>query len=235
MESDEEDEEDPQASYIQEPASSKSKKDKKKQATATQEKPQEESKSSKKKNKDKKEEAPTPKPTVPDTPPETQSSKKKKKKNKKKKNEEQQDDKAQPATNGSAKKGKEAQNETNKKQTQPTPKSVKKTLKGGLIVEDSKDGHGPEAKAGKMVGVYYKGMLKNGKVFDSAQGGKPFKFRLGAGEVIKGWDVGVAGMKVGGKRKLTIPAPLAYGKNGAPPDIPPNNTLVFDVELKSVS
>ena len=65
--------------------------------------------------------------------------------------------------------------------------------------------------------------------------GKPFKFRLGAGEVIKGWDAGIEGMKVGGKRRLTVPAHMAYGKQGAPPEIPPNATLVFDVECKAVN
>ncbi|KAJ2795485.1 peptidylprolyl isomerase fpr3, partial [Coemansia helicoidea] len=73
--------------------------------------------------------------------------------------------------------------------------------------------------------------LTNGKVFDKNTKGKPFWFRLGAGEVIKGWDVGIVGMKKGGERRLTIPAAMAYGKRGAPPDIPPNATLVFDIRL----
>ena len=72
-------------------------------------------------------------------------------------------------------------------------------------------------------------------VFDSCLKGKPFKFRLGAGEVIKGWDVGVEGMKVGGKRRLTIPPQMAYGAKGAPPDIPANSHLVFEVECKAVN
>jgi FK506-binding nuclear protein len=75
----------------------------------------------------------------------------------------------------------------------------------------------------------YIGKLTNGKVFDKNVSGKPFNFRLGAGEVIKGWDQGIVGMKLGGERKLTIPAPLAYGKRGAPPQIPGNATLVFEV------
>ena len=80
----------------------------------------------------------------------------------------------------------------------------KRTLKGGLMVEDLKIGNGPEAKSGKMIGMYYSGKLKaNNKQFDSNLSGKPFKFRLGKGEVIKGWDIGVEGMKVGGKRRLT--------------------------------
>lgn len=87
-----------------------------------------------------------------------------------------------------------------------------------------------------QVAVYYTGKLaKNGKQFDQTNKGPGFKFKLGQGRVIKGWDLGVAGMKVGGKRKLTIPAALAYGAGGAPPQIPPNSTLVFDVELKALN
>jgi FK506-binding nuclear protein len=74
----------------------------------------------------------------------------------------------------------------------------------------------------------------NNKVFDSNTKGKPFSFKLGKGDVIKGWDIGVAGMKVGGQRKLTIPANLAYGSQGAPPDIPPNSTLQFEIKLLEV-
>ena len=82
--------------------------------------------------------------------------------------------------------------------------------------EDIRVGNGPEAKAGKHVGMYYKGTLtKTGKQFDQCLQGKPFKFKLGKGEVIKGWDIGVEGMKVGGKRKLTIPANMGYGAQGA--------------------
>jgi len=98
-----------------------------------------------------------------------------------------------------------------------------------------KEGTGPECKPGNMVGMYYEGRLKsNKKKFDGLKEGKPFKFKLGAGQVIKGWDLGVLGMKVGGKRKLTIPPKLAYGASGAPPDIPPNSALVFDIECKFV-
>lgn len=115
-------------------------------------------------------------------------------------------------------------------------KTPKRTLKGGLVVEDLKVGNGPEAKAGSMAAVYYVGRLKsNNKQFDACREGKPFKFRVGTGEVIKGWDIGVAGMKVGGKRILTCPPQLGYGGKGAAPTIPPNATLVFEVELKSVS
>jgi len=115
-------------------------------------------------------------------------------------------------------------------------KTPKRTLKGGIQLEDLKVGNGPEATGKKMIGMYYEGKLKsNNKVFDSCLRGKPFKFRLGAGEVIKGWDVGIEGMKVGGKRRLSIPPAMAYGAKGAPPDIPANSHLVFEVECKAVN
>ncbi len=102
-------------------------------------------------------------------------------------------------------------------------------------IEDLVKGKGPEAVRGKTVEVHYTGWLQDGgKQFDSSVGGAPFSFRLGAGEVIEGWDRGVAGMKVGGKRKLTLPPELGYGAAGAPPDIPPQATLVFEVELLAV-
>ncbi len=100
-------------------------------------------------------------------------------------------------------------------------------------IEDLVTGKGPEAVRGKTVEVHYTGWLTDGTRFDSSVGGKPFSFRLGAGEVIDGWDRGVAGMKVGGKRKLTIPSDLGYGARGVGP-IPPNSTLVFEVELLAV-
>jgi FKBP-type peptidyl-prolyl cis-trans isomerase len=104
-----------------------------------------------------------------------------------------------------------------------------------LEVVDLVVGQGAEAVAGKRVSVHYTGTLTNGSKFDSSlDRGKPFEFQLGAGQVIKGWDQGVAGMKVGGKRKLTIPADLGYGARGFPPVIPPNSTLVFEVELLGV-
>jgi FKBP-type peptidyl-prolyl cis-trans isomerase FkpA len=104
-----------------------------------------------------------------------------------------------------------------------------------LKIEDTKVGTGATAEAGKTVSVHYTGYLTDGKKFDSSvDRGQPFKFSLGAGQVIKGWDQGVAGMKVGGKRKLTIPPTLGYGERGAGGVIPPNATLIFDVELLNV-
>ena len=104
-----------------------------------------------------------------------------------------------------------------------------------LNVEDLVVGDGPEATAGRKVQVHYTGWLTDGKKFDSSlDRGQPFAFTLGAGQVIDGWDKGVAGMRVGGKRKLTIPPHLGYGARGAGGVIPPNATLVFDVELVKV-
>jgi peptidylprolyl isomerase/FKBP-type peptidyl-prolyl cis-trans isomerase FkpA len=102
-------------------------------------------------------------------------------------------------------------------------------------IEELVVGTGPEATAGRTVEVHYTGWLTDGTRFDSSVGGDPFSFELGAGEVIEGWDRGVAGMKVGGKRRLTLPPELAYGARGAPPVIPPGATLVFEVELLGVS
>ena len=105
----------------------------------------------------------------------------------------------------------------------------------GLEFQELKAGEGAEAKAGMTVDVHYTGWLLDGTKFDSSvDRGKPFSFHLGAGEVIRGWDEGVAGMKVGGKRKLRIPAELGYGARGAGGVIPGNATLVFDVELLGV-
>jgi FKBP-type peptidyl-prolyl cis-trans isomerase len=105
-----------------------------------------------------------------------------------------------------------------------------------MKIEDMKAGTGAVAEAGKRVTVHYTGWLTNGTKFDSSKDhGQPFNFQLGAGQVIKGWDQGVAGMKVGGMRKLTIPPSLRYGANGTGGVIPPNATLVFEVELLGVN
>ena len=111
-----------------------------------------------------------------------------------------------------------------------------------LQITDSKVGTGAEAKSGRQVTVHYTGWLydakaadKHGKKFDSSKDhGEPFSFKLGGGQVIRGWDQGVAGMKVGGTRTLVIPSELGYGQRGAGGAIPPNATLLFDVELLEV-
>src|SRR5262245_20091415 len=109
------------------------------------------------------------------------------------------------------------------------------TTDSGLKYTELKVGEGTEAKAGNVVEVHYTGWLSNGKKFDSSvDRGEPFSFTLGKGMVIKGWDEGVAGMKVGGKRKLIIPSKLAYGEKGAGNVIPPNAELTFEVELLKV-
>lgn len=107
-------------------------------------------------------------------------------------------------------------------------------LPGGVVSSDLRVGSGPPAKPGRVMHVYYTGRLSNNKVFDSCTSGKAFSFRLGKNEVIKGWDTGIRGMKVGGKRRLVIPPSQGYG-NSRMGAIPPNSTLFFDVELKAVS
>ena len=108
------------------------------------------------------------------------------------------------------------------------------TTKSGLQYKDLQDGSGAEAKAGQDVTVHYTGWLPDGTKFDSSKDrNDPFVFKLGAGRVIRGWDEGVAGMKIGGIRKLVIPPALGYGSRGVDV-IPPNSTLVFDVELLKV-
>jgi FKBP-type peptidyl-prolyl cis-trans isomerase len=105
----------------------------------------------------------------------------------------------------------------------------------GYWYTDLAPGQGAVAETGRTVRVHYTGWLPDGKKFDSSRDrGEPFAFTLGAGQVIAGWDEGVKGMKVGGRRKLVLPPQLAYGDGGAPPDIPPGATLVFDVEVLGV-
>ncbi|KAL3865719.1 hypothetical protein ACJMK2_043079, partial [Sinanodonta woodiana] len=179
---------------------------------------------------------------------------KKKKKKKKKKNKEQEDGNNQQTTAGTQQSPKPQQQTPKPQQQTPKPQQQtpkpqqqtpkpqqqqqktpkKQVLAGGVLMEELKVGNGPDAKKGKMVHVYYVGRLSNGKEFDSCKSGKPFRFRLGKFEVIKGWEIGIEGMKVGGKRRLTVPPQQGYGsqKQG---EIPPNSILVFDVELKAVS
>lgn len=109
------------------------------------------------------------------------------------------------------------------------------TTPRGLKYWDIKKGTGPAAVKGKTVRVHYSGWLTDGKEFDNSfDRGEPIEFALGSGQVIKGWDEGIAGMKVGGKRQLRIPPELAYGSRGAGSAIPPNSTLIFDVQLVGV-
>lgn len=104
-----------------------------------------------------------------------------------------------------------------------------------LVIEDIKIGEGKAAQNSDIVSVNYIGTLQDGTKFDSSYDrGEPFSFTLGQGQVIAGWDAGVLGMKVGGKRKLIIPPSLAYGANGVPGAIPPNATLIFEVELLEI-
>jgi FKBP-type peptidyl-prolyl cis-trans isomerase len=107
-------------------------------------------------------------------------------------------------------------------------------LEDGLCYVEHEAGNGPEAEKGDVVEVDYTGKLTDDTVFDSSEERGPIEFTLGIGQVIEGWDKGIAGMKVGGSRTLTIPPELAYGEAGYPPTIPPNATLVFDVELVSI-
>jgi FKBP-type peptidyl-prolyl cis-trans isomerase len=134
-----------------------------------------------------------------------------------------------------------AQTATHRVHVVPNPNSPTKVTgdgvktPSGLQYWDIKLGTGAEAKTGDKVKVHYTGWLTNGKKFDSSIGGQPYEFTLGRGEVIKGWDEGVAGMKVGGKRQLRIPPELAYGEDGHPPQVPPSATLIFVVRLVAVT
>jgi peptidylprolyl isomerase len=119
---------------------------------------------------------------------------------------------------------------------EPTEPGQPKTTPSGLVYETLTPGTGAVAAWGKTIQVHYTGTLTDGKQFDTSRkpDGQPFSLTLGTGQVIAGWEEGLQGMKVGERRKLTIPADLAYGKPGRPPQIPPNSPLVFDVELMGV-
>ncbi|KAL3341957.1 hypothetical protein AABB24_026130 [Solanum stoloniferum] len=156
---------------------------------------------------------------------------KKKKKKKNKKN--QQDGEAVTEVEKDKNESHEVQEEN-----AGTKPSHARTFGNGLVIEELAMGKpdGKKASPGKKVGVRYIGKLKkNGKIFDSNIGKRPFEFRLGIGQVIKGWDVGVNGMRIGDKRRITIPPAMGYGAKGAGRDIPPNSWLVFDVELVNVN
>jgi FKBP-type peptidyl-prolyl cis-trans isomerase len=126
----------------------------------------------------------------------------------------------------------QAENDLQNKQTTTMEQGE---LKAELKVADLKEGSGPGAANGQTVHIHYTGKLTDGKVFDSSIGKNPLTVTLGAGQVIKGWDIGILGMKVGEKRELTIPPQLAYGAQGFPGVIPPDATLIFEVELMDLN
>ncbi len=119
---------------------------------------------------------------------------------------------------------------------QPAPITTKKRIQNGMTIETTKEGNGPQIANGEIAVVQYEGKLTDGSTFDSTakHGGVAFEFPLGAGRVIKGWDQGVLGMKVGETRVLTIPPELGYGVVGHPPVIPQNATLIFTVTLEGI-
>ncbi|KAJ3863156.1 hypothetical protein EV359DRAFT_82631 [Lentinula novae-zelandiae] len=135
----------------------------------------------------------------------------------------------------SAKKGEEKKTDGKKGEEKKDKTKLKeKELPSGLKIQDATIGTGPMAKNGQLVSMRYIGKLANGKIFDQNTKGSPFVFRLGEGEVIKGWDQGIVGMQVGGERTLTVPPTLGYGKRGSLPQIPGNATLSFEVKCVSI-
>eukprot|EP01083_Nonionella_stella_P063400 164749_1 len=142
--------------------------------------------------------------------------------------------KAQKAVKSPPQKAQKAQEEEKGEKSKKNKKSKKMgSLKGGIKFRDMKVGNGKQLATGDKVSVFYVGQTDDKKVFDKAISGNGFEFNFGKGDVIKGWDLGLKGMKVGGKRKLIIPSKLAYGSNGSPPSIPPNATLTFTIEVRS--
>ncbi|OGE33554.1 peptidylprolyl isomerase [Candidatus Daviesbacteria bacterium RIFCSPLOWO2_02_FULL_41_8] len=133
-------------------------------------------------------------------------------------------------------KGKKEENVSTQDSNIPiTQASPSATSSAELKIEDIKEGTGSAVKSGDIITIHYSGTLLNGTKFDSSYDrGQPFQTQIGVGQVIKGWDQGLIGMKVGGKRKLTIPPDLAYGERGAGAVIPPNATLIFDLELLDI-
>ena len=124
---------------------------------------------------------------------------------------------------------------TNVPPSLPTAKGETKTTPSGVIYETLQEGTGATAEAGQVIKIHYTGTLEDGKKFDSSRDrGQPYTTTIGASNVIKGWDEGVPGMKVGERRKLTIPPNAGYGALGKKPTIPPNATLIFDVELVEI-
>jgi len=138
-----------------------------------------------------------------------------------------------PESKGEKKKDKK-ENKEKAKEGAPTSTGELQELPGGLQYRDVKIGEGANAKKGSSVKMRYIGKLTDGTIFDQNTKGKPFSFRIGEGEVIKGWDTGIPGMKVGGERELIIPPALAYGKRKQS-GIPPNSTLRFEVKLVAVN
>ncbi|TFK26485.1 hypothetical protein FA15DRAFT_667366 [Coprinopsis marcescibilis] len=138
------------------------------------------------------------------------------------------------AENGTAVPAEESFDKKEKKKEKKDKAPVTRELPGGLKLHDAKVGTGPEAKKGSRVSVRYIGKLENGSIFDKNTKGKPFQFVIGKGNVIKGWDEGIAGMRAGGERVLTVPPAMAYGKKGVS-GIPANATLKFEVKLLEVA
>jgi FKBP-type peptidyl-prolyl cis-trans isomerase len=125
---------------------------------------------------------------------------------------------------------------SNPAQAQPQPQAQQHSTDEGLIIEDAAVGSGPEVKRGDKIRVHYVGTLENGVEFDSSRARNvPFEVNIGRGEVIRGWDEGMLGMRAGGHRRLTIPHTMAYGPHGSPPKIPPAATLIFEIELLAIN